>query len=325
MTTASLDDHSVAALFHWLLSKFPRHQDPRNRSRKRVVFAMSPRRFLAEWRDELPTILRDRGTRSAVAALQSLSEQLPGESWLKLTRRRAKEVFSKSNWAPPTPEEVITVARDSRARLIGSPTALQRVVLEALTLLQNELRGHDTWVENLWDGLPKKRRPKKEEGVSRGLRRELKRLLTDRQQLLVLREVEILPSEGAELGQRVDFVIAAQADPSSGRPDELRVVVELKLSFHSKLKTAMKTQLTDRYLQGGKATHRHGIYLVCWFDFASWDEDDVSRLAAAKRNFPDADTARRVLEEQASRLSQETGARVEAFVLEAPLAPNMLA
>lgn len=101
--------------------------------------------------------------------------------------------------------------------------------------------------------------------------------------------------------------------------EELVVIVEVKGIWHDKVRTAMEDQLLDQYLLRDRATHRHGVYLVCWFDQESWDEDGYRRDEARKR-FVNVENAREILTRQARELSDATGAVLKAFVLDLSLA-----
>ncbi len=93
------------------------------------------------------------------------------------------------------------------------------------------------------------------------------------------------------------------------------VTIEVKGCWHAEVKTAMKSQLVDRYLTGTRTTH--GIYLVFWFAADDWDPAD-SRSRRCKGDPQKLDDA---FSEQARSLTAETHATVRSFVMDGSLPP----
>jgi hypothetical protein len=89
--------------------------------------------------------------------------------------------------------------------------------------------------------------------------------------------------------------------------------MEVKGSWNPTIETDIENQLTRRYLSKNGLTH--GIYVVFWFDPASWNETDQRRKQV---RFRSADEARATLSQEAARLSA-SGLRVEVCVLDASL------
>lgn len=127
--------------------------------------------------------------------------------------------------------------------------------------------------------------------------------------ILIGREVEIRSSV-ASTGERTDLYIAAG---KPGGKDKLVVVVEVKGCWNRELKTAMRTQLVERYLKDN--FYGHGIYVVGWFACPQWDSNDYRRRDVA---FATPDETRAHLYQQATDLSNDE-VHVAAFVLDATL------
>jgi hypothetical protein len=94
------------------------------------------------------------------------------------------------------------------------------------------------------------------------------------------------------------------------------VIVEVKGPWNAELKSAMKTQLFDDYLANSDA--RHGIYLLAWFPFHQWSDEDYrrSRVPFAKK-----DEMAEYLDQQARDLSI-TAVAIKSFVLDCALPGN---
>lgn len=127
---------------------------------------------------------------------------------------------------------------------------------------------------------------------------------------------------GAGKGQRFDLLLEKHIPAVEGGADSIECVVEIKGCFHSGLTTAMETQLVEDYLRKGR--HPLGIYLVVWFDMASWDDrDDRARKNRTQRQLravklETVEDLRRLLEDQARRLTSSEH-RVVSVVLDASL------
>jgi hypothetical protein len=90
------------------------------------------------------------------------------------------------------------------------------------------------------------------------------------------------------------------------------VIVEVKGCWHRELKTAMRTQLLERYLEDNHC--QHGLYLIGWFKCDEWGGEGDYR----KHDVPNMtiDEARKFFEAQAAELSQQD-VKVKAVVLDA--------
>jgi hypothetical protein len=71
--------------------------------------------------------------------------------------------------------------------------------------------------------------------------------------------------------------------PNGDFGDKITVVIEVKGCWHDELKTAMETQLVDRYLV--PSGYQYGLYLVGWFLCDKWDESDSRKRKTPKWSF----------------------------------------
>lgn len=115
-------------------------------------------------------------------------------------------------------------------------------------------------------------------------------------------------------GDKTDVLVQyIDRDRNGQEVRRLAVVVEIKGSFHNEVRTAMQTQLAERYLRDYEADR--GVYVVCWFNCDKWDDRD----AAYKRSkHHTLEELRSSLSAQATQLTNEIR-RVEAVVLDSSL------
>jgi hypothetical protein len=252
-----LDEAQVGRLLDWLLLNYSHDSDP-----KRSGGFMGGDDMVRQWRDGLIYRLRDWGTAAAVAEIQRLKATHPELPWLEWTSLLASKMRQKHAWKSATPRQIVEMAQDRNRRLVATGGQLLDVLQESLGRLQEKLQGETPRARLLWDTVA--RRPKEEEDLSDYIKGHLEDDLVARG-IVVGREVKIRRrnwSEGAP-GQLTDIhVDAVSTDPRSGPADRVRVVVEVKGCWHQELKTAMQTQLLERYLAQSQC--QHGLYVVGW-------------------------------------------------------------
>jgi len=196
---------------------------------------------------------------------------------------------------------------------------LRDVVVASLGRLQYELRGEIPSVRDVWD-LKEKRgknnpvvwEPHDENDFSDFVARHLRRDLRECG-IVSLREVEIRRGNG-QPGERTDIYVVATVE--GAKPDTrraIRVILEVKGCWHAELKTAMKTQLRDRYLADNEC--EHGIYVVGWFICDAWNDKDYRKSATPKWSYAEAISH---FDRQATNLST-ANARLYACVLNTSL------
>lgn len=181
-----------------------------------------------------------------------------------------------------------------------------------------KLQGETPAAPDLWDQTDRTRgherfRPKDENHLSDYVKRHLQDDLM-RTGIVALREVEICRGEGAGQGGRTGVhVVGIVTDSRAGEKRQIRVIVEVKGCWHSKLRTAMETQLVGRYLKENDC--QHGLYLVGWYVCPQWDPEHSAR---GNVPFDSIQDTRTFLAEQARSLSRD-GMIVKSAVINASL------
>jgi hypothetical protein len=174
----------------------------------------------------------------------------------------AQEERQKISWNPPTPEQLFALATDRKKRVVQNPERLVDAVIESLQRLQAQLHSEDPTAKYLWN----EDKPKDEGAIRDWIRKFLKdddalpRLISNKEVEVFDRYYTDIKIEAIGRGARRDL------DP------KLVVTVEVKGCWHAEVKTAMETQLVEKYLRGSNS--HFGIYLVAWFDASTWTDDD---------------------------------------------------
>lgn len=308
-----LDEAQIGRLLDWLLVHYPHDSDPKRSS---GFAAMGDDDMVRQWRDGLIYGLRDWGTVAAVAEIQRLKAAHPELAWLQWTSLLASRMRQKYAWRPATPRQIIGMAQDRNRRFATTGSQLLDILRESLQRLQEKLRGETPRARLLWDTIA--RRPKEEEDLSDYVKNHLEDDLAAKG-IVVGREVKIRRrnwNEGAP-GQLTDIhVDAVSTDPHHGSADQIRAIIEVKGCWHREVKTAMETQLLQRYLARNQC--QHGLYVVGWFLCDNWtDEDD--RKAETARLFGSFEECRAHLDSQAENLSVSlapSGGGIRAVVLD---------
>jgi len=276
-----IPESSVAELYIWLERQFPRAEDPQHNG----AHFVSERDAIKSYRDGTLGVLANRATPAAIEALSRIEQELPHLDWIHRVVTSAKATMLRKTWRPLTPADLFGATQHANSRLVRGARDLQEVVLESLESLQLSLQGETPAAPDLWDEVVKgKFRPKDENHLSDYIKRHLERDLRGRG-IVSLREVEIRRGEGSETGERTDIHVTGQVEGIvSGTLDQVRVIIEVKGSWHAQSDTAMKSQLTDRYLKDNDC--RNGIYIVGWYRCDQWDATD-GRLTASRNETVD--------------------------------------
>lgn len=293
---AKLNDVQLADLFLWLSPLAGRWRPPAG------AHVVHPSESLSRWCDSLPSLLADRGTPAACAALRRICAARPDLEALKWCLRGAEDLSRRNTWVPCSPKEIIELAHNPAARLVRGGEDLLKVLVESLTRLEGLLHGETPQARFLWDERVSK--PKDESAVSDWVKMHFNLDLIQ-EGVIVNREVEI--RVGQETDIHVDVAVPA---PERGNRERITAIVEVKGCWNQDLDSAMETQLVNRYLSEGG----YGLYVVAWFSCARWAED-YRRERTPKITLEEA---RRMFEAQAESLS--TGSLlVRAVVLDVSL------
>jgi hypothetical protein len=218
----------------------------------------------------------------------------------------AQEERQKESWNPPTPEQLLALATDRRKRVVQSAEKLVDVVIESLGRLQAQLHSEDPTAKYLWDG----DRPKDEGAIRDWIRKflndddALPRLITNKEVEVFDRFYTDVKIEAIGRGARRDL------DP------KLVVTIEVKGCWHDELKTAMETQLVEKYLRGSSSPY--GIYLVAWFGASAWTDKDGRKK---KCHSWSREEMEEYLSRQAEDLRQQ-GFFITLFVLDCTIPKN---
>ena len=202
-----LSEDQLADFYEWLETQYPEDQDPGYDS-GRTLTAITTRHEVADLRKSIVRQLRNKGTFEAKRQIDRLSQLFPDNLSLKLTAIDAGRLARQVTWTPPTPDEILALARDQRVRLVQSGEQLLDAGEEVLAKLQIDLHGENPRVRGLWNEFEGKYRPKDEEDMSDFLKNYLDDHLADRA-IVFGREVQIRrPSPGAS-GENTDVHINA--------------------------------------------------------------------------------------------------------------------
>lgn len=317
-----LSPRELAELYLWLFNHYPPSPDDQQSG------FVTLRRSIAYFRDDLLSRMERLGSAKAVAALEHLRDTLPEQEHLRYSVYRALEAFRGQNWQPLSPAQLLELALEPDARVVLTERHLQQVVMESLQRMNEDLQGETPTAIRLWNECvwhPKaaggggcricghegsRFTPKDEERLSDEVKRHLEHDLK-RRGIIINREVVIRRSD------RTDLYISTFIEERGERRDQITVIVEVKGCWHDEVKTAMQTQLVDRYLRDHAC--RHGIYLVGWFLCNQWAEE--GRKTECRRAASSMEGLEQILKSQAAGLSGKD-LHIEAFVLNVTLRPR---
>jgi len=301
LIAGQLDSHRVAELFVCLARMFPYNDDPIRQG----VHRMGPVDQVRDLRDGLLRRLRDDGTWESLDAIQWISRQMPNLDWLHRTVQVATHNVLLKTWSPPSSSDFLKLARNQQARYVSGGAQLLDVLQESLERLQTKLHGELSPVRRLWDRVRRgKYRPTDEEDLSDFIATHLRDDLLPLA-IVVNREVQI------RRGQKTDVhVDAISPTPDSHAYRVVSAIIEVKGCWNRELKTAMKSQLVDRYMCGNNTNH--GLYLVGSFSSSLWDSKDWRERRCAGST---QQSLRAELSRQAETLSTN-GQQLRSFVLD---------
>ncbi len=266
-----LTEDRLADLYAWLVDRYPYAEDP-------VASGyLGPRHSVARWRDAVLDQLVGRATRESYAVVRRLASILPDVNPLQWALLRAEEATRRNTWTPPTLEDILALSADTKKRLVRNGDQLLDVLEESLHRLETMLHDETPAAIDLWNECRQHTTisytPKDENTFSDYVKRHLDADLK-RRGVIVSREVEFRRRRGESgSGERTDIQVDAMLDGS--RDGEVRVItaiIEAKGCWHRDLRTAMEGQLVARYLRDSSC--EHGLYLVGWFNWAEWDDED---------------------------------------------------
>ena len=310
----SVSTRQLGELAGMLLDLFPPDEDE-DEDEGKLVGPVDAARLL---RMLMISHLADLRDEQSVDAFRRLEQRLGNRyPWLAGARIHAERAYRLTRWSPFLVDVIADVMDAETRRLLRSDEDVVDGIECALEQYAEALRrdGMES-VEDLWNtvtGVTPS--PKAEEHVSRKLCGVVKSYFRD-YAVTADREVEIYRSvsrsEGGQPGSKVDILVQAPGRGTTSG-DAIRVPIEVKMSSNPQAKTGMKDQLVDRYMPQLGATH--GVYVVVWMT-----TPNPERLQPHHRpRWSCIEEARRELEEEARRLSEEPRVRVRAVVVDGSL------
>jgi hypothetical protein len=262
----------------------------RRRSRGVGFQAVTDEHKAIEFRDHITSAAHSRGLEVAIP--ENHNEDNEDEARQRIRRidwhrHAASQARAGNSWQLLTCSAFFALASRPHARLARNTDELLSAVIECLERWESSLAS-GSW-DHLWDLKTRSSRP--EERIAREMRDWLRHGLD----VIVEREIELSSED------RTDITV--QTLPAYATSPQLTVVIELKKLRKSNAKerrTAMKTQLLDRYLNERRSEGwTHGLYVVAWTPEPGSKEDNLEAI----------ESARDLLAHQANELS------VKPFVL----------
>ena len=261
---------------------FPRLD--RHRSRGSDFGLVTDEDEALELRDHITTAARSRGIEVSIPDVHQDDSEEDARQRLRAIdwhHHAATQARAANAWTPMSAATFFEITSQPHARLARNQDELLAAVVECLQGWEVALKA-GAWT-HLWDIKSPSSRTEKH------IAKEMRAWLKEHLDIMVEREIELHSED------RTDVVV--QTKPSDPTSMMLTVVIELKkhrASNAKERKTAMKSQLMDRYLR--ERAHEgwtHGLYVVAWTP-APGSRDDTSEAIA--------DT-RLALEQQAAKLS----------------------
>lgn len=306
---SNLTETQLADLYLWLVCQYPYEEDTDYSNCG--AHNVTRRDCMGDLRNSTLSQLQEKGTSLACAKIQHLIQELPALFWLKKTLLVAQANMRRKTWQSPKPEQILQLVFDREKRLVQSGEQLLDVLIESLDRLTLELQGETSAVRDIWDKNVNSNsfRPIDENAFSDYVKRFLDRDLKSRG-IVANREVELRRGSGGNTGERTDIHVDAVVKLPTGETyDSITVIIEVKGCWHSELKTAMKSQLVNRYLADNAC--QYGLYLIGWFSCSKWDSQDLRNKKTPQMNI---DEAKIQFDRQAEMLST-SGNVVRAYVM----------
>jgi len=240
--------------------------------------------------------------------LLTIARRFPEQVWIKRVINSAIEIAMRNLWTALAPGDFLKLTQNANRYLVQNATHLQELIIESLERLQQKLQGENPAAEDLWNANEPKDENYLSDYISRHLRNDL-----DGRGLVASREVEIARGDGHGTGERTDLYVTYPVFcRHDDRVETIRVIIEVKCTWHPKWKTAMKTQLVYRYLADNDC--RHGIYLVGWYTGSRWNKQTNTFKKSSKDSYADVNNLL-VLQAEFESINS-SGIRVRSFVLD---------
>jgi hypothetical protein len=253
-----LTEDQLGDLYLWLNARYPRGEDPPPTSG-----ALTERQQVALARDAIVVSISGRGTAAASGALRRIADAAPDTPDIRAYIRAADARRRDASWQPLAPREVLRLAADRTTRVVRNADQLLSVVLDVLSGLEAHFQGRHSPVLAIWNEVLRKKTkkkgysPKDEHAFARRVAEHFEMVAGGRR-LVVNREVKIREGEFTDV----------MVDAIGPEDDRFTVVIECKGCWHREVRTAIQTQLVEKYLRN-LGTY-YGVYLVGFFHCARW-------------------------------------------------------
>jgi len=264
-----------------------------------------PRRIL--------TLLTSDVSELSVSALHRAADDLD-EPWLRKEAGKLAAAIREAGWSPLAPDEAREILEHPHRRVITSEAQLAHVLLDGLDAVTRDIRENTNHRAAYWH---RQLHPKgtvipcDEPEFMAQLSWHLSTVISG---VSLRSEVELNHGLADVRGSQADIQATVH---DGGR--EISVVIEGKGIWHKDVRTAITTQLHDRYLTGAPSST--GIYVVAAYRGERWLDKDSRRAKADQQDIPEL---RAFLTETARQLTMPPRA-IHARVLDMPLNPGALA
>lgn len=299
----ALSADQKADLLVWARRNLPQEPDfPPGQVVDIVPVHELPRRVL--------TLLTSDVSELSVAALQRAAAEL-NDPWLRREAEKLALAVRQANWTPLAPHEVREILEHPHRRVITSEAQLAQVLLDGLDTVTRDIKQDANHRAAYWHRQldPKDTFiPPDEPEFMTQLSWHLSTVISG---VSLRSEVELNHGLADVAGSEADIeAIARDGDR------EISVVIEGKGIWHSEVRTAITTQLHDRYLTG--AHSYTGIYVVAAYRGEQWLHKDSRRKKADRQ---DVSELRAHLVDTAKQLTVLPRA-IHVWIVEIPLNPN---
>jgi hypothetical protein len=270
-----------------------------------TVVAVNP---VHEFAGDIYRRLQDADTPEAVDALNRIADQT-GEPWPRAAATAMARRLREQAWTPLKPTDILTTLTQPQRRVIQNEEQLATLILDALDDTQTELDRNPDFAALFWhrqhapQGTQASYIPRNELEFTTAL--VLERLERTLDTVVLRQETQLNLTYPGTDGSRLDI----EAIVRNGT-QEICVIIEVKGAWHADIRTAIETQLTNRYLHGRRTST--GIYLVAAFASPNWDTNDSRRTTWSKAS---RDDLRSHLQNEADRLTAN-GISVHSRVLD---------
>jgi hypothetical protein len=262
-----LDDEQLSTVLIWLVQKAGINEE--NQSEDYHIATSESR--LRTARNTVAKRLAECATTKAWDVLNTLAISLAHPRWLAYPLEEAREVYSRVEWVPFAPNELLSLCRKSSQRWIQGGDDLLDAIVESLDRLQERMQGEPASATFLWypaapSDISRVRDGNKvvNENVVSSF---VQRFLIDdlpKQILPVHREVQLRVPSNPGTGQDVDLYVTATARNKYGElipTDVVTVLIEAKHN-DNEVTTSLNNQLVNRYLKNHPT--RFGLFLAYW-------------------------------------------------------------